>query len=169
MQDIDTSRAAVERVLDEELIAELREALVPYDPDVDAQEYWHGLCGSAADRIEALLARAEAAEARADAMRQAVQHANDHADAAIADMEAMTRERDAERETVARLEAALRKAEQDFYEAANRFQDEDYEGPHEKFTVNVVCHIKPYFDMHMKHLRDSAEAARAALKGADHE
>ena len=64
---------------------------------------------------------------------------------------------------VERLEASLRKAEQDFYEAANRFQDEDYEGPHEKFTVNVVCHIKPYFDMNMKHLRDSAAAARSAL------
>lgn len=65
------------------------------------------------------------------------------------------------------LTGALRKAEQDFYEAANRFQDEDYEGPHEKFTVNVVCHIKPYFDMHIKHLRNSAAAARAALKGDD--
>jgi len=67
------------------------------------------------------------------------------------------------------LTGALRKAEQDFYEAANRFQDEDYEGPHEKFTVNVVCHIKPYFDMNMKHLRDSAAAARAALSATTEE
>ena len=128
---------------DEELIARLRE--------IQGQA---GLFASeAADRIEQLvkdkrwimeerdrtfalmLARAEAAEAQIEALTAQVE----------------------------RLTGALRKAEQDFYEAANRFQDEDYEGPHEKFTVNVVCHIKPYFDMNMKHLRDSAAAARATL------
>ena len=65
--------------------------------------------------------------------------------------------------TIARLEVALRAAERDFYQAANQWRDEDYEGPHERFTVPVVCHVKPYFDLHMKHLTDSAERARAAL------
>ena len=84
---------------DEELIAQLR------DNNFD----------DAADRIEALLAAKEAAEARADERRAA--EVNEHewrmnaeaklivAEAALA---AMTRERDAERETVARLTAALR-------------------------------------------------------------
>lgn len=62
---------------------------------------------------------------------------------------------------IGKLEEALRVAEQDFYSASNMWRDEDYEGPHEKFTVPVVCYAKPYFDMHMKHLADSAE--RAAL------
>lgn len=119
------------------------------------------------DRIKPLQARIEALEREAvldaklladtqallDAALEAVIDAKLVAEAQIAALTAR----------VEGLTGALRKAEQDFYEAANRFQDEDYEGPHEKFTVNVVCHIKPYFDMNMKHLRDSAAAARAAL------
>ena len=65
---------------------------------------------------------------------------------------------------IAKLRKALGVAEQDFYSAANMWQDEDYEGPHERFSVPVVCHIKPYFDRNMQHLRDSASRARAALQ-----
>lgn len=61
------------------------------------------LLSAAGSVADAMKDRAEAAEARADAMRQAVQHANDHADAAIADMEAMKAERDALKEHVADL------------------------------------------------------------------
>jgi hypothetical protein len=62
---------------------------------------------------------------------------------------------------------ALKRAEQNFYEAANRFRDEDYEGPISGLTVNAVCHAKPYFDKHMQHLDDSAAEARAALAAFD--
>ena len=60
--------------------------------------------------------------------------------------------------------ALKKKAEQDFYHIANCIRDEDYEGPHERFTVDVVCHVKPYFDLHMKYILESAERAKKALE-----
>lgn len=64
------------------------------------------------------------------------------------------------------LEGAVKRAEFGFSEAYHKFQDEDYEGPHERFTVPVVCHVKPYYDMHMKFLMGMWEEMHAALGGS---
>ena len=58
------------------------------------------------------------------------------------------------------LLVALKRAEEDFYTASNRFRDEDYIGPVEGINVNVVCHIDKYYELHMEHLKQSAKRIR---------
>lgn len=62
-------------------------------------------------------------------------------------------------------EAALHRAEEDFYTAINRFNDEDYAGPIDALNVTAVCYAKPYFETHMQHLAESAARVLAALEG----
>lgn len=87
---------------------------------------------------------------------------------ALADMLRKSKERnDALEAKLSLALAGLDAALSDFYAAANRFQDEDYEGPVDGLTV-LVCHAKPYYDIHMQHLDDSAAKVRnilAKLKG----
>lgn len=86
---------------DEELIARLRdegdESRYAFNEGADPR-----LCAAAADRITALLARAEAAEKGAD---EQYTRMLDALTQAVASRAAMKAERDAERETVARLAA----------------------------------------------------------------
>lgn len=49
---------------DDDLLSELERAMVPYDPEVDAQEYWEVLCCRAKSRIEALIALAQSQAAQ---------------------------------------------------------------------------------------------------------
>lgn len=69
-----------------------------------------------------------------------------------------------EKKKTENLITTLKQSREDFYEASNRFQDEDYQGPIPRLTVDAVCHAKPYFDLHMKHLRDSAQRVDDILK-----
>jgi GAF domain-containing protein len=89
--------------------------------------------------------------------------------AALADMLRKSKERnDALEANLSLALAGLDAALSDFYAAANRFQDEDYEGPVDGLTVSAVCHAKPHYDIHMQHLDDSAAKVRnilAKLKG----
>ena len=124
------------------------EQLVATNEALVRREEKLGVLLSAAGSVaDAMKARAEAAEARADAMRQAVQHATDHADAAIADMETMRAERDALKEHVARAEAVEARAER--LEAALRgIVDHDLFHDHQYLSADLVAKL---------------EAARAAL------
>ena len=98
------ARAALARAMDPalseragNLLPELQKAMVPYDPEVDAQEYWETLCSLSADLITALLAQNAALRAERDDARKwaAEQHAcadryAARADAAEAQIAALT-------------------------------------------------------------------------------
>lgn len=88
---------------------------------------------------------------------------------ALADMLRKSKERNDALETKLSLAlAGLDSALSDLHTAANRLQDADYEGPVNGLTVSAVCHAKPYYDIHMQHLDDTAGKIKhtiAKLKG----
>jgi hypothetical protein len=73
--------------MSDDLVKRLTKPMVPYDPEVDAQDFWEDLCGEAKDHIEALTAQlAEDADVRTQ-----IDH---RLEELVAQVESLTAERD---------------------------------------------------------------------------
>jgi hypothetical protein len=77
--------------MSDDLVKRLTKPMVPYDPEVDAQDFWEDLCGEAKDHIEALTAQlAEDADVRTQ-----IDH---RIEELVAQVDALTAERDHQRQ-----------------------------------------------------------------------
>ena len=66
--------------------------------------------------------------------------------------------------TIVELKAALVKAHDHFYECVNMLSDEDYYGPVNGITGNVVGHLEHYHKMQIKHLTSYADQITQTLE-----
>lgn len=176
---------------DANLLSELERAMVPYDPEVDAQEYWEALCCRAKSRIEALIALATAQQAQIAGFEAFIRNDADwkfsakrrlelfheqraRAEAAEAEAHACgaERERWKERAEAAEAEAATLRAEHDAWkaqceavqrEAAKCFSaQEEIEAAWDAFGTSGNRQVLTLAEQIASHQRE-VDDARAAL------